>query len=122
MLLRRLCLVTALMGRAWDEYQRQQIETWRFVWFAAIFGAIAACPVILLYQIYGWLKTGMWESINIGSWLVWSGAQLPRVSWIGLQKLLDMFISIPLAAALPGLGFGMLWITAMIETANRKAR
>ncbi len=63
-------------------------------------GALA----VLVYQLYGWLRLGVWQPISVVTGLLWlkvSWAQSPS-DWIGLHELLAWC---PLSLALTALAF-----------------
>ena len=63
--------------------------------------------LVFVAQIINWLKTGVWESHNIRSALVSEGIGVPALSWIGVQKILDLILEIPVFLAI--IGFGYCW-------------
>lgn len=61
-----------------------------------------SCPVILAYQILGWLNTGHWLGISLANWIVPSGSTndfwrwlAEPQSWYGLQRLVRFLLYDP---------------------------
>ncbi len=52
-----------------------------------IFAAGCAGPVLLIGQVWVWLKSGVWPDWDVGLLLVWMGADPSGIEWLGLRKL-----------------------------------
>jgi len=64
-----------------------------------IFGVLFSCPVILAYQVLGWLRTGYWQGISLSNWIAPSGCTnvfwrwlVEPQSWYGLQRLVRFLL------------------------------
>jgi hypothetical protein len=68
-------------------------------------GLILAAPVIVVYQSYLWLRSGVWTefpALKIWEWCNWN---TPVVGWIGVQRIVDTLIAWPLSLWVVALGF-----------------
>jgi hypothetical protein len=76
------------------------LAVWTVIHGIAVAGYILSCPVILGYQVFGWLQTGHFQSIALADWLLRNG--LPQNdtwrwiaepdSWYGLHKLVRFLL------------------------------
>ena len=66
---------------------------------AGIFLSIAALPgpAVVAYQIARWSKEGVWFSIPASYLLRAMNVSRPETSWIGVQKILDWLLNLPLS-------------------------
>jgi hypothetical protein len=80
--------------------------------------------IVLGWQTYDWLRLGIWTDLNLAWGLTEAGLPVPQSSWLGIQKILDWFLSLPLAVSLGAVSFawyasGMLLAIALTP-AERK--
>jgi hypothetical protein len=94
-------------------------------WFGKIFILpLVSAPAIVGWQTFEWLRDGVWTDLNLAGGLAQAGLPVPQSSWLGIQKILDWFLSLPLAVSLGAISFawyacGMLLALALIP-AERK--
>jgi hypothetical protein len=94
-------------------------------WFTVIFvWPLCSSLVVLGWQTYDWLRRGMWTDLNLAWGLTEADLPVPQSSWLGVQKILDWFLSLPLAVLLGAISFawyasGMLLALALTP-ADRK--
>ena len=74
--------------------------------FYILFRVLSAPPIVIGvfvigFQIYVWLKDGMWLSISVGSALLLAGADGSWTTWKGLVLILEW---LPLSASLLCIG------------------
>jgi hypothetical protein len=64
-------------------------------------GAIIFSPVIALgYQVVHWLKHGSWLPMPLSMGTDYLGITPPRAAWVGVQKVVDWILDLPLSLAL----------------------
>lgn len=56
---------------------------------------LVVAPLVLAIEIVGWLQSGAWPGWSFGDALDYAGIGQPRVTWVGLQSLFDLVMSIP---------------------------
>jgi hypothetical protein len=54
-------------------------------------------PAIVGWQIYNWLRTAQWQSIDVSDGLKFIGIPHPTFGWPGLQKISDALLQSPLS-------------------------
>ncbi len=78
------------------------------------FLALLGCSGIVLYEVFVWLREGYWPVVDLESTLWALGWTSPRVSWIGVQKVIGYVLTISLwkgllaVAVLSGLSGALL--------------
>jgi uncharacterized protein (DUF2235 family) len=84
--------------------------------------ALAAGTIILLYGCFEWLRTGTWHSVPLNAALWWIRSIGP--DWVGLQRIYDGLLALPLAIVMYGLGIVAFWFGGVISAAlyKRKAK
>jgi hypothetical protein len=60
---------------------------------------LLACPGIIGWQCYSWLKWGYWTPISILDAWQQVGLKQPSTGWIGFNKLLAWTLDSPLSLA-----------------------
>jgi hypothetical protein len=89
-------------------------------WFWKIFILpLVIAPAIVGWQTFEWLRDGVWTDLNLVWGLAQAGLPLPQSSWLGIQKILDWLLTLPLAVSLGAISFvwyacGMLLAVALI--------
>src|SRR5687767_4346025 len=81
----------------------------------ALFGIFllgAAC--IVGFQCLYWLRFGEWFPLPIGAVWLWLGFSYPTVEWVGVQKLINLAMSVPLSVFVVALGFVATWFALSI--------
>jgi hypothetical protein len=84
-------------------------------------------PVILAWQGYSWLKTGVWTALPISKTFSYFEWPVPSTSWLGFQKMLDWVFDIPTSLAVFVVSLLILTVCAMAQVlienylANRDA-
>lgn len=105
-----------------DDYRKEQQETWSAAWYLLLFALFAGCPVFLIYQTVQWLKLGVWPALTIRTWLEWADVEIPRLTWVGAQRLFDLGLGVPLWLACPVLGGLLFYLTlALTDRLQRRA-
>jgi hypothetical protein len=88
----------------------------RFVSCIALFVLLAALLAgtgTLVFQIVGWLETGHWPIVNLDTamgWLRHIGSD-----WVGLQKIWDWVLALPLFVVLYVVGFVLFWLLGVLS-------
>jgi hypothetical protein len=54
-------------------------------------------PGIVVWQIYTWLQTAKWRLVPVSDALIFFGIPQPRFDWLGLQKIADWVLDLPLS-------------------------
>jgi hypothetical protein len=78
-------------------------------------------PGIVVWQIYTWLQTAKWRPVPVSDALTLFEIPHPRFDWLGLQKIADWVLDLPLSVT----AF-LVWMTtivfsiAFIEEARKK--
>lgn len=67
---------------------------------------LLAVLAVIGWQCYNWLVSGEWIPLTIFSALDILGIGYPKVNWVGVQKIIDGFLSWPLS--------GMLFLIAFV--------
>lgn len=87
------------------------------LWMCAI-----ACLIIPGWQIYIWLRYGLWVPLTNAEGMDYIGAYPVRSSWAGVQTMIDWWLAQSLAgwlfAGFLALGFGMLWLSLLADSAE----
>lgn len=79
------------------EKLRERIATWIAT------GLALAAAATFIFQIYMWLRGGVWTDLPVGVILIAMGNHdLPQTDWAGVQKAMQWFIQTP------------LWIDALV--------
>lgn len=105
---------------SFEDYRKEQAETWGLVWQAIIAAFFAAGPLLLIFQAFEWLRYGGWPPITIGSWLSWTGTAVPRLSWVGAERLWEWVLATPLWIVCPLIGLACLFLSVAINEAHEK--
>lgn len=109
---------------------KYSIKTWinqykaifALFWKLVMLGMFVAGPLLVVYQAFQWLKTGAWPDIDVYAWWAWQGNDpAPHVDWVGLQKIVHFFLSLPLWLVCPSIGTVMLWISYKWGTIKESA-
>jgi hypothetical protein len=68
-------------------------SVWSLFFTIAAFSLIVGAAGVVLYQIYGFLRIGDWQSISIIDCLIYAGMEWAKEpsDWVGFWKLLDYF-------------------------------
>ena len=69
-------------------------------WIAAIFCFTVVALLILGWQAYTWLKTGVWPLLPVAAVPDWIGLARPEISWMGLQRILDWLLACSISGLL----------------------
>lgn len=64
---------------------------------------------ILAWQCWQWLQTARWSAYSFGDLLDRVGIPLGRVSWAGVQQMIDWVLALPAPSVLFVFGLGVLW-------------
>ena len=76
-------------------------------------GAIILYAVLLFVNsCLVWLQTGVWFNYTAAGLLSQYGIDYPRVSWVGVQKLIDGLMSWPASLVVGLIGVLFLYIVA----------
>lgn len=79
-----------------------------FVWVAlATFGVPLA---IIGWQVYRWLRDGFWTRLPIDGWLYERGIITQWTDWVGIQRMIDWVLGLPLAFGVFVAGFGLICV------------
>jgi hypothetical protein len=54
-------------------------------------------PGIVVWQIYAWLQTAKWRPVPVSNALIFFGIPQPHFDWLGLQKIADWALDLPLS-------------------------
>jgi hypothetical protein len=59
------------------------------------FGALVlmAAAIVLAYDCFAWLKSGVWSSTSLSTFIEW---RFPYLEWRGAQKIFELLIRFPL--------------------------
>jgi len=87
----------------------------------AILGFLMAAYLVTMQQILSWLKDGVWHPVPVSHILLWleTMQDIPvsrsdvlhlKVDWVGLQKIINWFLDMPLSVGFLCAG----WITFMV--------
>jgi hypothetical protein len=68
-------------------------------------------PGIVVWQVFNWLQTAKWKPIAVSDTLTYFEIPLPRLQWLGLQKIADMVLDWPLSVVV-----FVLWIALIVFT------
>ena len=98
------------MGRRLEAWSRDTQEGYVALAWLSLFAMVLAGPGLLAYQCYHWLRWGFWNSITVRDWLEWATFGTPSVSWIGVQRVLDFLLSLPMWMVTPAVGVLLLWL------------
>lgn len=72
-----------------------------------IFVALMAVIVLMIgYQGLGWLQYGYWTPMPISSAVAYLGWRYPHVEWVGVQRIIDWLMDLPLWVVPGFLAFG----------------
>lgn len=87
-----------------------QREDW-----AALFMLLATGCFVLGAGIFGmqalyWLQFGGWPAVTAESMLAAAELARPRVSWVGVQKIVDAALGLPLGLDAFVLGTALIWL------------
>ena len=89
---------------------------------------LLAGPIIIGWQSYSWLRTGVWTALPISKAFQYFEWPIPSTSWLGLQKLIGWVFDIPTSLAVFVLSIIVVMICSIIEAlfenylANRTPR
>ena len=63
----------------------------------------------LLFAIFLWFKSGVWELLSLGTWIEWSTYDLNRIDtgWWAINKVLN-YIILDLSVAIPLIAIGFI--------------
>ncbi len=82
----------------------------------AAFPLIVA-PMIIIQQIYNWLKMGFWREVSIADSLNNSGVQSNfSTDWVGINKIITWLTELPLSLA--AFLFALIWFYAIIKISD----
>jgi hypothetical protein len=70
---------------------------------------LLAAGGVLAWQCWTWLQTARWPAYSVRDLLDGLGVTLGRVSWTGVQMIVDWVASSPAPGALLVIGMGILW-------------
>jgi hypothetical protein len=79
--------------------------------------AMFITPGIWAYQIIYWLRSGDWFPISIADGLHWIGIREPRFAWMGVQKISDFVMDLPLSIMIFFAILGIMF--AIVEWSER---
>lgn len=76
-------------------------------------GALLSPALIVGWQVFHWLRHGVWES-----WPLWRAMDAisvpaPYTEWRGAQQIIAWTVELPLALFLPCAALGSLWLGAV---------
>jgi hypothetical protein len=83
---------------------------------------LLACPGIIGWQCYSWLKWGYWTPISILDAWQQVGLKQPSTGWIGFNKLLAWTLDSPLSLGLPITGAAIMWLGTTCQESASKPR
>lgn len=88
---------------------------------------ILASIAILGWQLLAWLKSAAWPFLPFGELLSMTGQKPLKVSWAGMQQIIDWIAAAPASGVLFGCGLFVLWSAtwgddAPVPDALRQAR
>lgn len=74
----------------------------------------ALAALILIWQVFVWLRYGYWQPVTVWSLMLQAGLDIPEVRWFGIQKMIlwtaDQSASLFLAlCSVASLWFG-IWV------------
>ena len=61
---------------------------------------ILAAIVVFGFQVFGWLRLGIWTPVTIGLGWVYVFHFLPTTEWVGIQTIIDFALRQPLSIGL----------------------
>jgi hypothetical protein len=100
--------------------QGSALEWWMGIGFTAMVIGFLSGPILLVYHVGFWLKTGFWEDITVADGLNWVGLRPLHTQWLGLQRVFDWAMGSPLWAALPIATGLLMWLVFGMADANAK--
>jgi hypothetical protein len=56
-------------------------------------------PGIVVWQIITWLRTARWKPVPVADVLAFFDIPYPRFQWLGIQKITDSVLDLPLSVA-----------------------
>jgi hypothetical protein len=77
------------------------------LWMGVTFLILTLC--IPAYQALLWLQSGYWTPVSIIAgcrYMSWLGWHVPKTDWVGLQKVIDWLLDLPLWSIPAFLAFG----------------
>jgi hypothetical protein len=80
-----------------NAHDRVFMDVWGWVRWWLLLCCGLSCPVVVGYQILGWLKTGHWRGIALADWIgrnqspLWQWIYEPH-SWYGLHVIVKFSI------------------------------
>jgi hypothetical protein len=78
-------------------------------------------PGIILWQLYTWLQTAKWRPVPVSDALKLFEIPYPRFGWLGLQKIADWFLDLPLSVTAFALWMIVIVFSiAFVEEVRRK--
>ncbi|HEX8574556.1 MAG TPA: hypothetical protein VF759_17580 [Allosphingosinicella sp.] len=98
------------MGRRLEAWRKETKEGYAGLAWFVFFAMVLAGPGLLAYQAYRWLRWGAWHTISVRDWLEWASFGTPRVGWVGVQRIIDFLLSLPLWLVTPAVGILLLWL------------
>jgi hypothetical protein len=69
-----------------------------------------ACPAIIAWQSYMWLRWGYWPPLSIHDAWFWAGLGFPSTGWMGVDKLIDWTFDGPLSLIAFLSGLAIVWL------------
>ena len=74
-------------------------------------------PGIWAYQIIYWLRSGDWFPISLADGLHGIGLGVPRFAWVGVQKISDFVMELPLSIMIFFAILGLMFV--VVEWSER---
>jgi hypothetical protein len=73
-------------------------------------GGIFACPAIIAWQSYSWLRLGYWPALTVDDAWIWAGMYAPpQTGWLGIDKIIGWIFESPLSLSAFIGGVALLW-------------
>lgn len=98
---------------------RFDIATGKLIsWFG--WAGIASGTLLSAYGVVIWLREGTWSFMRLSEGLHRAKLTYPHVDWIGIQKIIDFTLRLPLAIGLIFGGFLVVWCGDIYEQESRQ--
>ena len=77
---------------------------------AASIAALIFAPALFVFDVLGWLRTAEWAPVRIRTaWAAFGGPEL-RFAWLGVQKIADYLLDLPLSGGCLMAGILLMWL------------
>lgn len=101
-----------MRDRRHAELQQREDTLTTAMTFAAL-GTVGLPGYLVGRQIWTWLREGYWPAKSLHDWLFEVGAGGPYTSWLGVQRIIDWLLSMPLSLAMLFIGLMLCWLISI---------